>query len=518
MQLWRADKPQDVEAAVVDVLNHEVLHALRQLDLITESELKMLEKLATKYKKSGTEQTYEQWAIENYPNLRNRPTALIEEAVAEMVRDGIAGRVVMESKPVKLTGKPRSIIKRIVDFFRGLFNVARDANASSFTEFLTALEAGEIGLRERGKIRTLYRLERATGRFLDRDDPFTERDALQEAITEGAKAVVDEEDIEVRAGQALDQYPKFAQLSLAELEEYSPANPAGKGDYKTDLGVPDEDTYFRLLDAKKRLEQGEATAATEKTPEQKAEEERLAKVAGLDQVMFSRRTPAYASGSGRQIARDQLANDLEQAGIEYEYPLSDFDAGDFAEVNPISKRLIMALEREDFLGYDNLDLLLNDLFNTDLDAFDVSNAFRTALGRFVNESSMADMSEVVLASEPPPIDPSRLPELQEKAKQRREQKQKIKDLFALLNGKTGAQAARELQNVVITDKGYRDLAGALAARLESLESVGLTNTIKVIEVGDKAPSRFAGNSGVLGTWQSKPFKQPYEATVLLGWL
>lgn len=155
-------------------------------------------------------------------------------------------------------------------------------------------------------------------------------------------------------------------------------------------------------------------------------------MAGLDQVMFSRRTPAYASGSGRQIARDQLANDLEQAGIEYEYPLSDFDAGDFAEVNPISRRLIMALEREDFLGYDNLDQLLTDLFERDLldavvlqpDAFDVSNAFKTALGRFVNESSMADMSEVVLASEPPPIDPSRLPELQEKAKQRREQKQK----------------------------------------------------------------------------------------------
>jgi len=458
----RADKPQDVEAAVVDVLNHEVLHALRQLDLITESELKMLEKLATKYKKSGTEQTYEQWAIKNYPDLRNRPTALIEEAVAEMVRDGIAGRVVMESKPVKLTGKPRSIIKRIVDFFRGLFNVARDANASSFTEFLTALEAGEIGLRERGKIRTLYRLERATGRFLDRDDPFTERDILQETITEGAKAVVDEEDIDVEARPA-----------------------------------------------------GEATAATEKTPEQKAEEERLAKVAGLDQVMFSRRTPAYASGSGRQIARDQLADDLEQAGIEYEYPLSDFNAGDFTEVNPASKRLIMALEREDFLGYDNLDLLLNDLFNTDLDAFDVSNAFRTALGRFVNDSAMADMSEVVLASEPPPIDPSELPELQEKAKQRREQRKKIKDLFALLNGKTGAEAARELENAVITNKGYRDLAGAVAARLESLESVGLTNTIKVIEVGDKAPSRFAGNSGVLGTWQSKPFKQPYEATVYL---
>ena len=85
----------------------------------------------------------------------------------------------------------------------------------------------------------------------------------------------------------------------------------------------------------KQGQQAKPQPQQKKHQSKKAEEERLAKVAGLDQVMFSRRTPAYASGS-RQIARDQLANDLEQA-IEYEYPLSDFDAGDFAEVNPIQK-------------------------------------------------------------------------------------------------------------------------------------------------------------------------------------
>jgi len=447
----RADKPQDVEAAVVDVLNHEVLHALRQLDLITESELKMLEKLATRYRKSGTEQTYEQWAIETYPDLRNRPTALIEEAVAEMVRDGIAGRVVMESKPVKLTGKPRSIIKRIVDFFRGLFNVARDANASSFTEFLTALEAGEVGLRKRGKIRTLYRLERATGRFLDRDDPFTERDVLQQTVAEGVKSVADEEDVGVKATPA-----------------------------------------------------GEATTATEKTPEQKAEEERLARVAGLDQVMFSRRTPAYASGSGRQISRNQLADDLEQAGIEYEYPLSDFNAGDFAKVNPVSKRLIMALEREDFLGYDNLDLLLTDLFETELDAFDVSNALRTALGRFVNESAMADMSEIAFSKRLP------LPK-----KYQKETQQEVTKLFSHLNGKTATEAARELQKRV-SNESYSEIAGRVADKLASLESEGLDTNVRVINVGDKAPSDFARDPGTLGLFQSLDiFDAPYSSTVFL---
>jgi len=449
----RADKPQDVEAAVVDVLNHEVLHALRELDLITEAELGMLERLATKYKKSGTEQTYEQWAIENYPELRNRPTSLIEEAVAEMIKDSVAGRVVINAKPVKLTGRPRSIIKRIVDFFKGLFSVAKDADASSFTEFMTALESGEIGLRERGKIRTLYRLESATGQFLGRGDPFTERDMLQQVVVEDDRPLADEEDVEAKT-------------------------------------TPTEKT----------------TTKKEKTPDQKTDDERLSGIAGIDEVMFSRRTPAYSSGSGRQIARDQLADDLEQAGIEYDYPLSDFNAGDFTKVKPASRRLIRALEREDFLGYDNLDQLLTDLFETDLDAFDASNALKTALGRFVNESAMADMSDTARSNRFP---------VPEKVKKRRKLQQEITKLYSYLDGKTAPEAARELQKRV-SNESYSEIAGRVADKLASLESEGLDTNVRVVNAGDKAPSRYARDTNTLGLFQALDiFDAPYASTVYL---
>ena len=222
--------------------------------------------------------------------------------------------------------------------------------------------------------------------------------------------------------------------------------------------------------------------------------------------MFSRRTPAYSSGSGRQIARDQLADDLEQAGIEYDYPLSDFNAGDFTKVKPASRRLIRALEREDFLGYDNLDQLLTDLFETDLDAFDASNALKTALGRFVNESAMADMSDTARSNRFP---------VPEKVKERKKLQQEITKLYSYLDGKTAPEAARELQKRV-SNESYSEIAGRVADKLASLESEGLDTNVRVVNSGDKAPSEFAGSVSTMGLFQSlQIFDAPYASTVYL---
>ena len=91
-----------------------------------------------------------------------------------MVSDSIMGKVVISNKPTKLTGKPQSIVRKITGFFKEMIGLTQEADAASFTEFLNALESGEIGARERGKIRTLYRLERKTKQFLDRPDPFAD--------------------------------------------------------------------------------------------------------------------------------------------------------------------------------------------------------------------------------------------------------------------------------------------------------------------------------------------------------
>ena len=121
----RANKPEDIESAI-DVLNHEIVHALRELDVITQQELQLLERLATKYRKTDTNQTYMEWATETYAG--DTAVNISEEAVAEMIRDGISGRIIIDNKSAKLTGKPRSIFNRIVKFFKGLFNTAKEAD------------------------------------------------------------------------------------------------------------------------------------------------------------------------------------------------------------------------------------------------------------------------------------------------------------------------------------------------------------------------------------------------------
>ena len=171
----QSPKADNIEAAVVDVLNHEVVHALREIDLITQSELQLLERLSTRYKKVDTDQTYLEWATQTYTDPNNpekslNPVAVSEEAIAEMIRDAVTGRIIIDNKPAKLAGKPRSIINKIVKFFKGLVGTATevDPDYTSFTQFMNDLEAGRIGERERGVVRTLYRLERGTGRFIDR--------------------------------------------------------------------------------------------------------------------------------------------------------------------------------------------------------------------------------------------------------------------------------------------------------------------------------------------------------------
>ena len=173
----RANKPEDIESAVIDVLNHEIVHALRELDVITQQELQLLERLTNKYRKPDTNQTYQEWAMETYEG--DSAVNISEEAVAEMIRDGISGRIIINNKPAKLTGKPRSIFSRIVKFFKGLFSTAKEADPDyeSFTQFITDLESGAIGERQRGQIRTLYRLEQISGQFIDRQAPIVATDS-----------------------------------------------------------------------------------------------------------------------------------------------------------------------------------------------------------------------------------------------------------------------------------------------------------------------------------------------------
>lgn len=142
------------QAAMADVLNHEVVHAIRMMDLWTEKEWTGLENLAKKRTRQGNV-TYYNDAQETYrgrPGMT--PVQIMEEAVANLIKDARA-------KPRLITGKPRGLVNRMYEFFERMRSSLKGTGFQSFGDIMGRLEAGEVGARERGQIRTLRATERA---------------------------------------------------------------------------------------------------------------------------------------------------------------------------------------------------------------------------------------------------------------------------------------------------------------------------------------------------------------------
>ena len=215
----------EVEAAAIDILNHEIVHALRNLDLITQSELQLLERLSRKYIRSDGE-TFGQWAERTYSDLT--PVKRAEEAVAELIRYAFRGTPVVdaEGKSIRLSGKPRSIAQRIARFFRSLLGYTRDFTADSrllrFSEFMEALETGQVGARERGEIRTLYELERQAevlpARFAGYDKSVTLTGAPAQKAAQAKQKIKDFD--ESLLGEEVDDEILASRIDRAEQQGF----------------------------------------------------------------------------------------------------------------------------------------------------------------------------------------------------------------------------------------------------------------------------------------------------------
>ena len=98
------------------------------------------------------------------------------------------------------------------------------------------------------------------------------------------------------------------------------------------------------------------------------------------------RVPSYKSGLARDVARNQAVKDLENSGIGYEDLIGDFDIDDLT-VSPEFKRLLRALERDDYLGFDRIDDLMIQMFEDEdgLSGFDASPGLKSAFGRYLND-------------------------------------------------------------------------------------------------------------------------------------
>ena len=149
-------KKQIIEE-ILNVLNHETVHALRINDLFTENEWKLLSKLAANRKDTPYRMTYLERSRKMNPELaaQGEEDLLNEEAIAEMIKDGL--RTDENGNPVLRTnwgGKPRSLFNRVYEFFKRLLGLRKDIGFETFDAILTGIEEGAIGSRERGVIRT----------------------------------------------------------------------------------------------------------------------------------------------------------------------------------------------------------------------------------------------------------------------------------------------------------------------------------------------------------------------------
>lgn len=136
--------------ALRGVLRHEVVHALRYLDLWKRSEWKNLESTVSKLKKPGTDKTYLQIAQENYGDQNK--VVQVEEGVADLIRD-VAGNL------SRVAGKPRSLSERAINFFDKAKNAVTGAGFQTYEDIVQRFEQGDIGARQRGRVRTFRATE-----------------------------------------------------------------------------------------------------------------------------------------------------------------------------------------------------------------------------------------------------------------------------------------------------------------------------------------------------------------------
>ena len=108
---------------------------------------------------------------------------------------------------------------------------------------------------------------------------------------------------------------------------------------------------------------------------------------GFDVTLpMSESMPAYSEATDVRATRNRLAGELTDAGLlgVEGVPINEIIDSDLESLSPESRSLVKALRKDDWLGFDNMDDLMNSIFDEGLDRFNPSVATKRALGRYVN--------------------------------------------------------------------------------------------------------------------------------------
>jgi gas vesicle protein len=209
---------QQLFDAISEVMNHEVIHALRAMGVLKPNEMKVLERLAEKTKyvkrtKEGTQKrnyTYLDRAKSLYSDYT--PTQQKEEAIAEMFRDYIAGRL-------KLGGGPRALFEKIKKFFKALVGTNVDEGFTRVEDIFQGIRRGEIGARDRVAPAAQ---PAAAAPMQSRVVPQTSREQLNAAVSTSDDYMQD---------APADQRPLFSRIprspSVGGLRDFIRKNPDG---------------------------------------------------------------------------------------------------------------------------------------------------------------------------------------------------------------------------------------------------------------------------------------------------
>jgi len=142
------DTPQ-LQQEFSGLVNHEMVHAVKRMKLWTDAEWAVLENAArrqinadglTYLEAAQTSYSPESVAIQN------------EEAVAELIRDTLAGRT-------GLAGQPLNLMQRLIEFFRKMGNALTGTGYASFNQVVNDIDSGVLGGRTRGGREAVSRLD-----------------------------------------------------------------------------------------------------------------------------------------------------------------------------------------------------------------------------------------------------------------------------------------------------------------------------------------------------------------------
>jgi len=145
------------------VMDHEMIHAFRAKDLITEKEYQYLRnqvksrKVPKEYDEISKGETF--YTRSERLNGRQvegrskeeREEFIVEEAIAEMYR-------AREFKDI--TPKAETILEKIVEFFKSMGTAMRVSGYADSSEIFADIESGKVGARQRGEVRTLRELDK----------------------------------------------------------------------------------------------------------------------------------------------------------------------------------------------------------------------------------------------------------------------------------------------------------------------------------------------------------------------